>query len=459
MGLVFSFAKGVAAGVGFCFCSAIGSLFSSCLGNDKPSTIPPSATSGRRRSVFLLIVSIGLAFAFQYGIAPALQPGGSTAADLPVSGDYLTDAWTSGCNDFGTDELREKCSGNSGVYRVAGSTTFFFLLAALSAYCKPSANREAWPAKYFLFLCLVAGTIFIPNDPLFDPIYMQLARVGGVIFVFFQQLILIDLAYNWNESWVEKADKAELEEGVDQGKKWLAAILVSCAIFYIGSIVVISLMYVYFSGCASNEAFISVTLAMSVIVTAVQLSGEESSLLTSAIIVAYSTYLCYTAVSRNPNDECNPQLGDEDILGIVLGIGLCLLSLTWTGWSFTAHSKLEGTSNPLSEDSEGEDPGKERGETIVKGVVSNQPDYGTNGGDVEDAKSSPEQTGISPNEGFSSSWKLNVILALVSCWYAMALTGWGAIETGGNAANPDVGKASMWMIIASQWLVLTLYLW
>ena len=60
---------------------------------------------------------------------------------------------------------------------------------------------------------------------------------------------------------------------------------------------------------------------------------------------------------------------------------------------------------------------------------------------------------------FSNSWKLNIIVAIVCCWYGMALTGWGSVESGGNSANPDVGNVSMWMIISSQWLMLSLYLW
>jgi len=60
---------------------------------------------------------------------------------------------------------------------------------------------------------------------------------------------------------------------------------------------------------------------------------------------------------------------------------------------------------------------------------------------------------------FSSSWKLNVILALITCWYAMALTSWGSITDGGTVANPQVGRTSMWMIIGSQWLMVALYLW
>ena len=60
---------------------------------------------------------------------------------------------------------------------------------------------------------------------------------------------------------------------------------------------------------------------------------------------------------------------------------------------------------------------------------------------------------------FSNSWKLNLILTTVCCWYAMSLTSWGSIEKGGNSANPSAGRISMWMIISSQWLMYLMYLW
>jgi len=65
---------------------------------------------------------------------------------------------------------------------------------------------------------------------------------------------------------------------------------------------------------------------------------------------------------------------------------------------------------------------------------------------------------------FSNGWKINIILACVSCFVAMSLTGWGSIQTsvqgiGGTAANPMANTASMWIVIASQWIGLLLYVW
>ena len=41
-------------------------------------------------------------------------------------------------------------------------------------------------------------------------------------------------------------------------------------------------------------------------------------------------------VSKNPNGVCNPQLGKDDVSGIVLGVGLTMIGVLWTGYSSTA---------------------------------------------------------------------------------------------------------------------------
>ena len=101
------------------------------------STVPPSATSGRLRSVLLLGFSIIVALAFQYGLAPNYDQ-----LQLP----YLIDAWESGCKN-NNEELVKVCSGNAGVYRAAGAAFLFFFIFGIAAKCRPTSNREAWPAK------------------------------------------------------------------------------------------------------------------------------------------------------------------------------------------------------------------------------------------------------------------------------------------------------------------------
>jgi hypothetical protein len=66
------------------------------------------------------------------------------------------------------------------------------------------------------------------------------------------------------------------------------------------------------------------------------------ALITSGDLVA-KRYFWLLAVSKNPNQECNPQLGEDNIIGIVLGVGLTTISLAWTGWSETAEAKINGS--------------------------------------------------------------------------------------------------------------------
>lgn len=444
----------ITASAGFCLCSAMGSLLNACCGNDKPSTVSPGASSGRKRSVALLVLSIAVAFAFQYGVAGVIL---NAPVDNPA-----TRAWTDGCDGYGDNPmLLERCAGQNGVYRSAFSALVLYLVFAGVASCKNTFNREVWPAKYTIFIFLVLAACFIPNQPLFSQIFLNIARVGGFVFILFQQVVFVDLAHNWNDGWVERSDKAEADE-TGSGKKWLMAILVSAAILFITSMVGWGLLFYFFAGCATNTAFISVTIALCVLVTACQLSGSEGSLLASSLISAYATMLCYNAVTKNPNETCNPQLGNDDVLSIIIGVGLTVVSIGYVGWSTTADKTLsrgndDNTDEEVTAAAE-MTTSQTRQASKVGGVVT----YGTQDEDDEGeggegATADDKEENVSST--FSNNWKLNIALAVVTCWYSMALTGWGSIEADGTVANPQVGEINMWIIVSSQWFALLLYCW
>jgi hypothetical protein len=150
-----------------------------------------------------------------------------------------------------------------------------------------------------------------------------------------QQIILLDFAYNWNSNWVKNSEESN-------NNSWLIGLLVVSGILFAGSFSVIGILYWQFSGCPENEAIISITLILSIAVTVFQLfTPGEGSLLTSGIMTAYATFLCYSAVVLNPNTDCNPTLASGyQTITEVIGVVITLISLAYTAASASTLSRM-----------------------------------------------------------------------------------------------------------------------
>ena len=67
-------------------------------------------------------------------------------------------------------------------------------------------------------------------------------------------------------------------------------------------------------------------------VTTFQLMQEDGagSLLTSSIVAVYATYLCYSSVSSNPVESCNPMYStSDDWISITVGLSFAFASMSW----------------------------------------------------------------------------------------------------------------------------------
>jgi len=446
-------------GLTYCCFTAAGSLCQSCFGTTAPGT------TGRKRSVLLLSVAIILALWFQYHVGPSIVRRSGWAWKLysliPGTGKMVYSAWYDPCDQYDPEteiKLIEQCAGNAGVYRPMFLSTLFFSLFAIASGVVPSLNREAWPAKYCIFFFSMLVCMFIPSDPLFSQIYLWFARFGAAGFVVLQQVILIDIAYNWNDDWVERANEAD-RISFGEGSGWLQAVIATCVACYSAAIIMIGFLYKWFDDCPENTWVITLTLLGIIAMTALQLSGTEGSLLTSSVISLYATYLCFSIVSKNPNGTCNPRLGHNDVWGIIIGLFLTVLSLIWTGWSWTAEERLSVES-------------VQSAKAVAPGTIGNQTDGNLNLDvpfiDPDDQPTTGLVTQTNGSDDMSNGigphiWKLNVVMALISCYVAMILTGWGtlegALDENMNAANPTVGRVNMAILGVSQWLAIGLYTW
>jgi hypothetical protein len=433
--------------VTYCCVNAGGSLCNACLGSTA------AGTTGRKRSALLLALAIFLALWFQYSLAPAIVvPNKHSAHSIPGLHTFVYNQWHASCAKYDHDpHLLEQCAGYAGAYRPTALATIFFALSAVATKMQPSLNVQAWPAKYGAYLMLVAVSVVCSSAP-FATYYVWMARVGAAVFVLLQQVILIDLAYNWNEDWVDRADQADrLDYGA--GQSWFKLIVGTCAAFYVASLAGISLLYHVFDDCPSNIWIITLSLFGIVLLTGIQLSSTEGSLLTSSVLSLYVVYLAYSMVSKNPNGQCNPYLAQNDVWGMVVGLSLTAISLAWTAFSWTAEDRLNADAVQSARPVTGANP-------AVEGINLDVPFL-----DPEDRPASglvlDAETPAFYHSG-SNVWKLNVVMCLISCYAAMTLTGWGTIvelNEGANAANPTVGRFNMAMIGLGQWSAILLYVW
>lgn len=253
------------------------------------------------------------------------------------------------------------------------------------------------------------------------------------------------------------------------GDAWLKALLAISAIIMVGAYTSLGFLFHVFGGCTSNDLFLWLTLLLSLFATGVQLTGDEGSLLTSAVMTAYAVYLCFSAVSNNPNAECNPMLGNDSVLSVVLGLAIIICSMMWTIQSY-ASSMTQMFSSSRSADgamSLIEEGGATKEDKQVTGVVTGDSNnkYGSTPNEVAGSSTTGGEAFNSVRDSVGGdfdggqAWKLNLVLALMSTWFPMVLTSWGAVNENGSAANTTVGEVSMYMIISAQWVALLLYSW
>lgn len=404
------------------------------------------------------------------------------------------------------------CKGDGAVYRVSmGLFLWFVFLTLGTLFGNRSFHIGWWGLKILIFLVLIVGAFFIPND-IFgagastDGLqtsgsygYAQFSRIVSALFLISQIVAFIDFAYHWNSSWVDKAyGGADDEEADVVDKRWLAGILACCAFMLILSVVGIGLLYVFYGGCSLSAMFITLTALSVVGFTVLQVTTEDSdsSLLTSSVVAIYCVYLCWSAVNSNPA-SCNPgSTGTDDPGMIALGMLVAAFSLGWTCYSATASATTvtSGTSAAVEEAANAADTEDlkqpinrptsnrlsrtvEHKSAVAADSVSEEnvdvPD--TENPDLDDDKEDEPQPGdaggVQPD---GRLWYFHVVMAAGALYMAMLLTNWGTgsvqDETGTSPSSSgsgstvvvhssSTGLAQMWVKIVSQWVAIVIYVW
>lgn len=315
-----------------------------------------------------------------------------------------------GCEDIPNIDV-SACKGDNAVYRISLGMMIWFLLIMLGNCCSQKFHTGLWGMKITSLLIITTGLFFSPivgqNG------YIQFARIVSALFLISQLVYFVDAAYHWNAYFADRAYGDHFEEN----KNWVALALMTCFFIMLGVAFANILMFIVYNYCTRQPLFIGLTLFLIIVATTSQLNIDDtdSSLVTSCIVSAYATYLCWSAVSA---DECNPEQKSSEEQKW-LAFGLSALSLIWSCYS-------AGTRD------------------MTRKPLANEIEYSDEDNEEEDQEEEiiDEQSMI----------LFHASMATGAVYMSMLLTNWGTIAGHHSAAQ-------MWVSIVSQWVSMALYAW
>lgn len=458
-------------------CSGIACLASCCGSSNDKGCGPTSAKLG---FVALIVMSVFLAVIFRtYGI------------------DSLKDYYA-----FEDACTQDQCLENSVVYRFSFLNVIFFAVMAVFTPGCEFLHLKMWQIKLPLYFIMMAGTFFMKNSAFND--YEDVARVFSIVFLFLQVILLLDFSFELDHALITKANKADEDRGLDPEdgccgyfKNWIRllylAILLSTWAATVGFWIA---MYDQFD-CPFAQGMTSMVLCVTIILQVVgnvageflasqSEDGQGGGMIPCAVGGLYATWLTFSALSSNPDAECNPFKQTNDNTSIWFGVIFSAVSIGYMGYSFSNNvfsalgcCQKGGCCQECGDQFCYEEENNNSSSPTRRLSNSNDDMHKAAAGDVEASKdddAGDESNGFSSNSGerqLSETGKcgkrgaqrlvFHVTMCTCGFYMAMVLTNWAKNPTNNDwdPATTDLSTSdeSMWIKLGSMFMTIALYFW
>jgi ABC-type multidrug transport system fused ATPase/permease subunit len=222
--------------------------------------------------------------------------------------------WTGiDCDNLSTDDdsVIHDCIVNSAIYRASSVIVFLFGVQAFFSPFFVNIFDGYWILKILFVIGATAG-LLIPYGANFfnDSAYEYIARIGAFIFIIFLQTIVLDFAYYWKQSWIDRSTvsgrmTSATLHGSDvlnvMNSTWHCALLVVSLLYLIIFVISIAVLFTFFGGdgCAANNSILTITLVLMVIALVMQMFlTKNGSIIASGVLAAYGLCLLLPPPSR-----------------------------------------------------------------------------------------------------------------------------------------------------------------
>jgi serine incorporator 1/3 len=392
------------------------------------------------------------------------------------------------------------CYGYFAVQRINFALGLFHLaLSVLLIGVTSTKNGRAglqngyWGPKIIAWVAMVIISFLIPEH-FFMFWGNYIAFLGAMLFVLLGLILLVDLAYQWADMCQERIDSAEDRNDSTSLRIWQTLLVGSSLSMYLGSFAMTIIMYIYFApktSCSMNITAITVNLALTFIVTfisvlpTVQDSNPKAGIGQSAMVAFYCTYLTFSAVAMEPDDnQCNPLVRARGArtTTIVLGAVVTMLTIAYTttraatyGFALSSHNASNESYAQLSQ-SDALDSHSEHGlvttqpasrrEIMRAAIESGALPASALDDDSDDDSETDTPTKASrakddERQGTQYNYSLfHVIFFMATCWVATLLTqGFDPEKTQGDFQPVGRTYWASWIKIASSWVCYAIYTW
>lgn len=330
--------------------------------------------------------------------------------------------WDIGCSS-------PKCYGDGAVYRIMLAQFLFFgffgLVMQMKSCVRSGLNEGYWIIKVLLLVALIVISYFLPNQVI--DAFRYTSMVVSALYTLVQVVLLVDFAYNWNESWLEKDMKVSM---------LVCALL--CYLVSLAAVVLLFHFYAHGDDCHQPKTFISVTIIWSLVYSLLSITdyAEHGALLPSACVTVYCYWVLYTALA-NTAEPCNQLKPDaDDAFTVISGFVMLAASIVYGGWNVSKKTADGALST--------------QGDTY-DALESQDVRTDDDEGDEIEEESNGAVGAIRSSSGF------HFTMAAASCYATMLLTQWGEGTDSENVTQ--AATTTMWIKMVSQWCCMFMYTW
>lgn len=462
-----------------CLCSICTgiSCLASCCGSSNDKGCGP--TAAKLGFVALVMMSVFLAVIFRnYGI--------DTLKDYYAFEDACT---------------VEACLENSVVYRFSFLNVIFFAIMALFTAGCEYLHLKMWGIKIPLYFIIMACTFFMKNSAFND--YEEVARVFSIIFLFLQVILLLDFSFELDYLLISKANETDEKRGLDPEdgclgycKNWIRIAYLVLLLGIWGSTIGFWIaMYDQFD-CSFAQGMTSFVLVITIVLQVLgnvageymaskSEDGQGSGTLPCAVGGLYATWLTFSALTSNPDRECNPFSETDNDTSMWIGVIFSAVSIGYMGYSFSNNifaalgcCQKGGCCQECGDAWCYEDE-KKSGSDSSRRLSDSSSMHAAAAGDVEADKdentpvrnSSPasnnsEERQLSETGKCGKRGAERVVFHITMCtcgfYMAMVLTNWAKQPKDNNwdqSTDLNVSDESMWIKLGSMFMTIALYFW